>query len=122
MEKILEKLANKLMSLDEASLSMLWDKYYSMVQRFEPTKRWERAVIILSMIQAMRWKNQLFNVKWLQLTQLEKRFNRQFPAMAPGEKDIAGPVRIEKEKEKPKKRQKKNGGKVIPLAPFKDRK
>ncbi len=119
MEKILEKLADKLLSLDEASLSMLWDKYYSMAQRFEPTKRWERAVIILSLIQAVRWKNQLFNIKWLQLTQLEKKFNRRFPAMAPGQKDIAGPVEVKKPQ---KDRGKKNKGKIIPLTPLKDRK
>ncbi len=121
MEKILEKLADKLLTLDEASLTQLWEKYYSTVQRFEPTKRWERAVIILSMIQAMRWKNQLFNVKWLQLTSLEKKFNRRFPAMAQTKKEIAGPVEKEKKGEK-HPRDKGEGGKVIHLTSFKTRK
>ncbi|GAB6887642.1 hypothetical protein JCM13304A_11400 [Desulfothermus okinawensis JCM 13304] len=106
MDKILEKLADKLLSLDEASLACLWNKYYQQVQRFEPSKKWERSVIILSMIQAVRWKNQLFNLKWLHLTRLEKRFNRKFPMEVREKKDIAGPVL------KPEKRQ-KDKGKVI---------
>ncbi len=69
-------------------------------------KKWERSVIILSMIQAVRWKNQLFNLKWLHLTRLEKRFNRKFPMEVREKKDIAGPVL------KPEKRQ-KDKGKVI---------
>ena len=105
MEKILEKLANKLLSLDEASLISLWDKYYAIVQKFEPTRKWEQAVIILSMIQAVRWKNQLFNVKWLHLTRLEKRFNRKFPMEVKGKRELAGPIlrkSSNKEKEKGK--------------------
>ena len=116
MDKILEKLADKLLSLDEASLVSLWDKYYSIVQRFEPTKKWEQAVIILSMIQGVRWKNQLFNVKWLHITRLEKRFNRKFPIEAKGKREIAGPVLTKLPKKKPK-----NKGKVI-VFKFKDKK
>lgn len=64
MEKLLKRLARQLQSVDEASLMSLWDKYQDRVKMFEPTKRWEEAVIVLSMIQAVRWKNQLFNSKW----------------------------------------------------------
>lgn len=64
MEKALEKIAKQIMSFDEASLSALFDKYAEAVQRFEPTKKWEEAVIILGIIQAVRWKNQLFNHRW----------------------------------------------------------
>ena len=63
---MLEKLAKQLIALDEATLMSLWDEYYAKVQRFEPTKKWEEAVLVLAMIQSVRWKNQLFNVKWNQ--------------------------------------------------------
>lgn len=64
MEKLLHKLARQLDSLDEASLSALWSKYATLTSRFEPTRRWEDACLIFSMIQAKKWKNQLFNYCW----------------------------------------------------------
>ncbi|MFW6415603.1 MAG: hypothetical protein ACOCZ2_04725 [Thermodesulfobacteriota bacterium] len=67
MENSLQKIAEQLDALDEASLTGLWEKYHNIVREFEPTKRWEEAALILSMIQAVRWKNQLFNTKWAEL-------------------------------------------------------
>lgn len=64
MEKMLDRLAKQLAALDEASLMSLWDKYYERVKRFEPTQQWERGVLILGMLQTVRWKNQLFNLNW----------------------------------------------------------
>lgn len=64
MEKVLQKLARQLNAYDEASLMSLWDKYAALVNRFEPTKRWEEAAIVLGFIQTLRWKNQLFNYHW----------------------------------------------------------
>lgn len=64
MEKMLLKLARQLDSLDEASLMSLWSKYATLTSRFEPTKRWEDACLVFSLIQAKRWKNQLFNYTW----------------------------------------------------------
>lgn len=64
MEQLLCKLARQLDTLDEASLMSLWDKYAALVERFEPTRRWEEAALVLSLIQAKRWKNQLFNQQW----------------------------------------------------------
>lgn len=61
MERILKKLADQLNSLDEASLINLWDKYYERVQSFTPSREWEEDILILSLIQSVRWKNQLFN-------------------------------------------------------------
>lgn len=66
MEKLLLKLARQLDSLDEASLMTLWGKYATMTSRFEPSKRWEEACLVFSLIQAKRWKNQLFNYSWSQ--------------------------------------------------------
>uniref|UniRef100_A0A7C4AFZ5 Uncharacterized protein n=1 Tax=Fundidesulfovibrio putealis TaxID=270496 RepID=A0A7C4AFZ5_9BACT len=64
MEKVLLKLARQLNNYDEASLISLWEKYAEQVRRFEPSRRWEEAVLALSMIQAVRFKNQLFNLNW----------------------------------------------------------
>ena len=61
MERMLQKMARQLNAYDEASLIALWDKYATIVERFEPTKRWEEAAIVFSLIQAVRLKNQLFN-------------------------------------------------------------
>ncbi len=64
MERMLQKIAKQLCSFDEASLMELWERYARKVARFEPSREWEEATIILSLIQAMRWKNQLFNHHW----------------------------------------------------------
>ncbi len=64
MEQVLLKLARQLRAFDEASLMALWDKYAESVTRFEPSQRWEEAVLVLAMIQGMRFKNQLFNLHW----------------------------------------------------------
>ena len=64
MERMLQKLAQQLNAYDEASLMSLWDRYAAVVDRFEPTKRWEEASLVLCLIQAVRWKNQLFNHHW----------------------------------------------------------
>ncbi len=64
MEKVLLRLAKQLNAFDEASLMALWDTYAQKVQHFEPTRRWEEAALVFSLLQAMRWKNQLFNYHW----------------------------------------------------------
>lgn len=66
MEKLLVRLAQQLDAIDEASLMSLWSKYATTASRFEPTQRWEEATLIFSLIQAKRWKNQLFNYYWSQ--------------------------------------------------------
>lgn len=64
MEQLLMKIAKQLDTLDEASLMTLWEKYATIVSQFEPTKRWEEATLIFSLIQAKHMKNQLFNYNW----------------------------------------------------------
>ncbi|MFU2210390.1 hypothetical protein K9F62_04255 [Desulfovibrio sp. JY] len=64
MEQVLLKLARQLRAFDEASLMALWDKYAEAVSHFEPSQRWEESVLVLAMIQGMRFKNQLFNHHW----------------------------------------------------------
>lgn len=64
MDKALRKLARQLDVYDEASLTAMWDKLAEEVENFEPTKEWEETVLMLGMVQALRWKNQLFNYNW----------------------------------------------------------
>ena len=64
MEKMLLKMARQLNAMDEASLMALWNKYLQRVQDFDASESWEEAVIVLSLIKAVRSKNQLFNTKW----------------------------------------------------------
>lgn len=64
MERMLQRIASQLGSYDEASLLSLWDKYHQEVKTFQPTRQWEESVLILCLLQAVRWKNQLFNSKW----------------------------------------------------------
>jgi len=64
VEKVLTKLAEQLAAFDEASLTSLWDKYEGLAREFQPTKKWEQAVMVLGLIQVLRWKNHLFNHHW----------------------------------------------------------
>ena len=75
MENSLNKIAEQLDGFDEASLTGLWEKYHDIVTNFEPTKRWEQAALVLSLIQAVRWKNQLFNSKWAEQSVPESEGN-----------------------------------------------
>jgi len=61
LESALDKLAETILGLDEASLTSLWGKYKSRMEHFEPTKEWEKAVIVFFMINAVRAKNHIFN-------------------------------------------------------------
>ena len=80
MERMLQKMASQLNAYDEASLLSLWDKYATLVERFEPTKRWEEAAIIFSLIQAVRLKNQLFNQNFS--SGLDASHNEELPGFA----------------------------------------
>jgi hypothetical protein len=66
LEKALIKMAHQLNALDESSLMTLWDKYAEITAHFEPSKRWEEAVLVFGFIQSIRFKNQLFNHHWSQ--------------------------------------------------------
>ena len=91
MEQLLLKMAKQLDSLDEASLENLWEKYAQIVNNFEPTTRWEEAVLVLSFIQAKSWKNHLFNTQWAMRSKLsalididETGTNLKFDGMVKG--------------------------------------
>lgn len=79
MEKLLARLARQLDAIDEASLTALWSKYATLAGRFEPTQRWEEAVLIFALIEAKRMKNQLFNYYWAQQVRSEGSDNKPAP-------------------------------------------
>lgn len=106
MEKLLLKLARQLDALDEASLMSLWSKYATLTSRFEPTRRWEEGALVFSLIQAKRWKNQLFNYCWREQRRLpEERNGARGGAAAPAGAAAEGPAPgadfvLEREKER----------------------
>ena len=61
MEKALERLAEQILSFDEASLSNLREKYRLKIEHFDGTKDWEKSVIVYCIINAVSLKNTLFN-------------------------------------------------------------
>ena len=61
MEATLDKIAEKILALDEASLNSLWKKYRLRMDQFDTGKEWEKSVIIFFIINSVRAKNQLFN-------------------------------------------------------------
>ena len=61
IENSLDKIAENILYLDEASLNALWDKYKAKMEQFSFTPEWEKAVIVFSIINAVRVKNAIFN-------------------------------------------------------------
>lgn len=61
LESALDRLAERILSLDEASLASLWGKYKNRMEHFESSKDWEKSVIIFFIINAVRAKNHIFN-------------------------------------------------------------
>ncbi len=71
LESSLDKIAETILSLDEASLSGLWEKYKKKMEHFETSREWEKSVIIFFLINAVRVKNQIFNEQLLRLQDRE---------------------------------------------------
>ena len=67
LESALDKMAENILKLDEASLASLWNEYKSRMEHFEPTREWEKSVIIFFIINAVRMKNHLFNENILKI-------------------------------------------------------
>ena len=61
MEKALEKIAEQILSFDEASLVHLRERYRLKIEHFDGSRDWEKAVIIFCVINAVSMKNALFN-------------------------------------------------------------
>ncbi len=61
LEDSLNKIAENILYLDEASLTSLWDKYKVKMENFSFSPEWEKAVVIFSIINSIRLKNAIFN-------------------------------------------------------------
>lgn len=72
MEDSLNKIAENILYLDEASLSSLWDKYKTKMEQFSFSPEWEKAVIIFSIINSVRVKNAIFNEQLLNKKAIEE--------------------------------------------------
>ncbi len=81
LEKALDRIAKQILHLDEASLRQLRQKYMERVLNFEPTKEWEKGVIIYFIINGVIAKNHLFNQNVLAR-------NREGKGPSPKEKPI----------------------------------
>jgi len=82
MEKALEKLAEQILSYDEASLTHLREKFRVKVEHFDGTKDWEKAVIIYCIINAVSLKNTLFNENVLKRKKgIEEKLSKGHPRL-----------------------------------------
>ena len=61
MKKVLDQIAETVISLDESSLTELLPEFKNRMDSFEPNREWEKSVIIFFLINAVRVKNTLFN-------------------------------------------------------------
>ncbi|MDD5711898.1 MAG: hypothetical protein PHY31_03970 [Smithellaceae bacterium] len=61
MERTLEKIAEQILSFDEASLTSLWRIYKDKMENLDVGREWEKAVIIFFIINSVRVKNDIFN-------------------------------------------------------------
>lgn len=61
MEKALERLAEQILSFDEASLTSLKERYRKRIDHFDGSRDWEKSVIIYAIIHSVIMKNALFN-------------------------------------------------------------
>jgi len=55
----IDHLADEILSLDEADLSTILSHYKKIMENFQPTPEWERAVVAFFIINAVRVKNNL---------------------------------------------------------------
>jgi hypothetical protein len=77
LETSLDKIAENILYLDEASLTSLWDKYKSRMEQFSYSPEWEKSVIIFSIINSIRVKNAIFNEQLLNKVSKEAKPAKQ---------------------------------------------
>ena len=65
LEDSLNKIAENILYLDEASLMSLWEKYKTKMETFSFSTDWEKSVVIFSIINSIRVKNAIFNEQLL---------------------------------------------------------
>jgi hypothetical protein len=81
LESTLDRMAEKILGLDEASLTGLWEKYKARMENFDTSKAWEKAVIIFFIINSVRAKNHIFNENILNIQN-----NKEKPPAKPQQK------------------------------------
>lgn len=79
IEKTLENIAEKILALDEASLSGLWEKYKTRLEQFDTTREWEKAAIIFFIINSVKVKNNIFNKQVVSKQEEEPGSKKPFP-------------------------------------------
>lgn len=79
IEKTLENIAEKILALDEASLSSLWEKYKTRMEQFDTTREWEKATIIFFIINSVRVKNDIFNKQVVSRQEEKTGSGKPFP-------------------------------------------
>ena len=72
LESSLDKIAENILYLDEASLTSLWEKYKTKMEHFSYSPEWEKSVIIFSIINSIRVKNAIFNEQLLNMGSREE--------------------------------------------------
>jgi len=85
LEKTLENIAERILALDDASLTGLWKKYKLRMEEFNTTKEWEKAVIVFFIINAVRVKNHIFNE---QVAKNQEKHSDKHPDTKKNSKDI----------------------------------
>jgi hypothetical protein len=73
LESALDKMAENILSLDEASLTSLLEKYKIKMEHFDTTREWEKSVIIFFIINSVRVKNHIFNQNILNLRDTQNK-------------------------------------------------
>ena len=61
LDKVLNQIAERVLDLDEASLTQLLPYFKQKMESFEPNREWEKSVIIFFLINSVRVKNTIFN-------------------------------------------------------------
>ena len=79
LEKTLENIAERILALDEASLTELLPRYKKRMETFEATDEWEKAVIIFFLINAVRVKNSIFNENIVQGKSSKNKTDKKTP-------------------------------------------
>ena len=83
LENSLNKIAESILHFDEASLTFLWEKYKNKTEQFSTSPEWEKAVIVFSIINAVRAKNAIFNEMLLNNKVPEKTAQSEKPQDKP---------------------------------------
>ena len=87
LEDSLNKMAENILYLDEASLMSLWEKYKVKMENFSFSPEWEKSVVIFSIINSVRVKNAIFN---------EQILNKKTEVPAPKNKSAKPNLRLVK--------------------------